>query len=865
MKNKKLPLAFAAAFFLWSAAANAQDYQQLIAQKLSAAGSVAKSDLQDFTIKNEDRSASMNADVIKFQQLYNGIPVYNAVGTALVKNNSILHLTEDFTKSYTQASSKNAAADPAAVFSGVAGNMQLSSKTSYRLTPVNSPSRNDVHAVQYQLMYMPTDKGNLQLCYEFMFEEAGTSNYWQILADASTGEILRQENLTVSCSFPTDAFIHDHSQHAGQSPAAEILQSSAILKAAAPDNAQYRVFPLPIESPLHGGRQLVSNPWLADASPDGWHRVGGGTYAGAYTTTQGNNVFAYEDTGNNNAPGLFADGGANRVFDFPFVLNATSGNQKAAITNLFYINNRIHDIFYSVGFTETARNFQAYNFGKGGAQNDYVQAEAQDGSGRNNANFATPSDGGRPRMQMYLWDPAVIERVFYNTPPEAVGRVVPSVVSTTFGPTLTATGVTADVKLSPVENACTPLPAGSLTGYIGLVKRGECDFTTKVKNTQVAGAVATIIYSLPDSAPTGGMAGTDNTITIPSVLIDNGEGVYMKNLIESGKNVNITLKYDVDAQAIRDASFDNGIIVHEYGHGISNRLTGNGYGCLSSSSSKEQMGEGWSDFFALMLTNRPGDDASVARGIGTYSTSEAITGNGIRPARYSPDRGINNFTYGNTNGMQYTNQSGQLVPDVHSIGFVWATMLWDLHWKYAEKYGYSSDVTANTTNGSTRVLQLVTDGLKLQACNPTFIDGRNAILQAEMAATNGADKCMIWDVFAKRGLGVNASAGSKTNINDQVEDFDVPAECKLVTSETRADKAVSLYPNPARNYFQLQTAKNIQGKINVSIYDMSGKLVSTQRVEVRENISVQNLSNGVYIVKADGLGFEYSGKLMIKK
>ncbi len=124
---------------------------------------------------------------------------------------------------------------------------------------------------------------------------------------------------------------------------------------------------------------------------------------------------------------------------------------------------------------------------------------------------------------------------------------------------------------------------------------------------------------------------------------------------------------------------------------------------------------------------------------------------------------------------------------------------------------------------------------------------------------------MIWDVFAKRGLGVNASAGSKTNINDQVEDFDVPAECKLATSETGTDKAVSLYPNPARDYFQLQTAKTIQGKINVSIYDMSGKLVSTQRVEARENISVQNLSNGVYIVKAEGLGFEYSGKLMIKK
>jgi extracellular elastinolytic metalloproteinase len=64
----------------------------------------------------------------------------------------------------------------------------------------------------------------------------------------------------------------------------------------------------------------------------------------------------------------------------------------------------IHDKLYRHGFTETARNFQEHNFGKGGAQNDSVLAEAQDGGGTNNANFATPSDGSRPRMQMYIWD-----------------------------------------------------------------------------------------------------------------------------------------------------------------------------------------------------------------------------------------------------------------------------------------------------------------------------------------------------------------------------------------------------------------------------------------------------------------------------
>jgi hypothetical protein len=327
------------------------------------------------------------------------------------------------------------------------------------------------------------------------------------------------------------------------------------------------------------------------------------------------------------------------------------------------------------------------------------------------------------------------------------------------------------------------------------------------------------------------------------------------------------LKFDAATQATRDGSFDNGVVVHEYGHGISNRNTGNGSSCLNSSASKEQMGEGWSDFFALMLTNQPGATASVPRGIGTYATSEPITGGGIRPAKYSPDITINGFTYADTNGMEYTNTSNQVVPDVHSIGFVWATMLWDLHWKYVEKYGYSSDVSANATNGSTRVLQNVINGLKLQACNPTFIDGRNAILAAEAANTmsGGADKCMIWNVFANRGLGIDASAGSKTDINDQDYSFDVPAECLLATNNVNATKAFSIYPNPAKNEFFFKSNQSVLGKLSVEIFDASGKLVSSQKMAATESVNTQALPNGVYVVKVAGLGVNYSSKLMIKK
>lgn len=844
--------------------AQAQDFKALIQQQLSAQTNFMKPNLNQFEIINEDFSKSMQADVVKFQQSYSGIPVYNSVGTALIKNAKVNYLNENFAKTYQNVSAPSAARPVAGIFSKIAADLQLKNGSQYQMIGIHDADL-ETPFVKTRLIYLPTANNDLRLCHEFIFEEKGTSNYWDILADAVTGEILVKENLTLSCSFKHDAYHHDYSAHTPQGFAQDFTDrpESPEVGALAPADASYRVFALPVESPNHGGRTLVSNPWFVDASPEGWHNIPSGTYAGNFTTTQGNNVMAYEDKANNNVPGAFASGGLSRIFDFPFVANNTSGNLNAAITNLFYVNNKIHDIFYRLGFTETARNFQAWNFNKGGVQNDYVQAEAQDGGGMDNANFATPNDGTRPRMQMYLWNPKLLERVYYNSPPEAVGREVTNYISTTFGPAWNPTGVTGDVVLSPVLDACTALPANSLAGKIGLIERGTCNFTVKVKNAQLAGAKAAIIYSLPDSTPTPGMGGEDPTVNILSVLIDYSEGVYMKNLLATN-TVNVTLKEDPALQKFRDGSFDNGIVIHEYGHGISNRNTGNGYSCLSSSSSKEQMGEGWSDFFALMLTNRPGDNKDVPRGIGTYAITEPVDGLGIRPAKYSPDPMINGYTYGDTNGMQYTNSAGALVPDVHSIGFVWASMLWDLHWKYVEKYGYSSDVMANTTNGSTRVLQLVVDALKLQECNPTFISGRDAILAAE-AAQGNADRCMIWSTFAKRGLGINASAGLKTSITDQVESFEMPADCLLATNDTSVRNAFSIYPNPAKNEFFLKTSGNILGKVNVEIFDASGKKVSSQRIDGSAAVNTQSLPNGVYVVKVDGLGVQYSTKLMIRK
>jgi extracellular elastinolytic metalloproteinase len=141
------------------------------------------------------------------------------------------------------------------------------------------------------------------------------------------------------------------------------------------------------------------------ASPFGWHDTNG--VAGAESTlTQGNNVQAYTDIDANNTPDANSspNGGTALVFNFPLDLTqAPSAYRPAAVANLFYLNNVIHDIQYQYGFDEVAGNFQVNNYGRGGLGNDSVMAEAQDGSGTNNANFGTPRDGQRPRMQMFTW------------------------------------------------------------------------------------------------------------------------------------------------------------------------------------------------------------------------------------------------------------------------------------------------------------------------------------------------------------------------------------------------------------------------------------------------------------------------------
>ncbi|HSL11486.1 MAG TPA: M36 family metallopeptidase, partial [Actinomycetota bacterium] len=230
---------------------------------------------------------------------------------------------------------------------------------------------------------------------------------------------------------------------------------------------------------------------------------------------------------------------------------------------------------------------------------------------------------------------------------------------------------------------------------------------------------------------------------------------------------------------IRDGDFENGIIWHEYGHGLSIRLTGGpNVSCLGGN---EQQGEGWSDYVANVAMIDPElDDPQQPRGMGPYALFQPDRhGNGIRPRPYTRDMTIQPATYDSIKTNAWI--TGSLaVP--HGIGHAWAAILWDMTWDLIDKHGFAPNIYSPwNTGGNTRAMQYMVDGLKFQGCNPTFVISRNAILasaDANAAATNQpSDACSIWASFSRRGVGFSAVGGG-TGRDDNTEAFDTHPNCR---------------------------------------------------------------------------------------
>jgi len=401
----------------------------------------------DYVITSEHISSLSGIQHIYYRQAINGVEIQGTESSIHLQNDGSLFRSNDrnlIKNINAQVKSSAASLSSAQAIQTIAGQknygstsrMQRKSELASGYEVFVDYSIADGEILAKQMYYMVPDDG-LRMAYEVIFPERTSASAWSYFIDASTGAILDQFDLTVSCNI---IGTHDHSAHDTTDIIEEDCDDSAYATmlsevesttsdiAIAADGASYNVYALPLESPFFGNRTLVVDPADPIASPFGWHDTNG--VAGAeFTNTRGNNTHTYEDIANNNdlpddpnpsndIPGASPDGGASLVFNHAFDLTAFDGpsgfsvprfntanrSLNASITNAFYWTNIIHDIAYQYGFDEASGNFQENNYGNGGLGSDSVNAESQDGGSTCNANFFTPPDGTNSRMQIYTCD-----------------------------------------------------------------------------------------------------------------------------------------------------------------------------------------------------------------------------------------------------------------------------------------------------------------------------------------------------------------------------------------------------------------------------------------------------------------------------
>lgn len=258
-----------------------------------------------------------------------------------------------------------------------------------------------------------------------------------------------------------------------------------------------------------------------------------------------------------------------------------------------------------------------------------------------------------------------------------------------------------------------------------------------------------------------GRGGIDSDFMIADALDGDGANNAVIAVPPDGESARMQF-YIFDNQY--DPGLDHGIVAHEYAHGITKRLIG-GASTVDCLTNIEQMGEGWSDWYALMITMKAGDVGTDGRGIATYVLGQPTTGAGSRDFLYSTDLTINPLKYGNLSTLSAP----------YGVGNLWGTMLWELTWSLIEKYEFDPDLI-DGKGGNNIALRLVTEALKMTPCSPGFIDARDAILAADEALYGGHNACEIWGAFAKRGLGASASQGSSNSLSDGTAAEDVPTE-----------------------------------------------------------------------------------------
>lgn len=872
------------------------------------------------------------------RQRVNGVEVYGAVGAVhtdrsgkpVVANQTFVRNAAQLAPSATPTLTPEQAVTAASVVLGLPRPVGLTLVREAR--PADGVEFNNggisEHNIPVRLFYYPDalNRSVMHLAWSVTIAQLDQQHHWHVLVDAHTGRQLYKNDYVVSEPVTFQQLngrsqSRNTAQASSQSQAAPTTASRGIN---APNSLN--VWAVPAEDPRAGARTNVPlssgvNIW----SPYGWQvsqapPLTPPFFANIYSRlntnvqlTRGNNVVAYDDspnTGNQYSSTNSPNGGPTLDFDFPFNPSLSAKrNVNAGIVNLFYWNNMLHDVMASKGFDEPAGNFQYKNISpNAGLGNDVVRAEAHDGSGTNNANFSTPPDGQSGRMQMYLFDNPVRPTFTISAPASLAGTF--EVGTANFGRALADLPAQMCGNLVLVNDGvsgngglhgcATPYTnAAAVSGNIAVIMRGGCaqltganqtnsSFANKVRRAEANGArMVIIIDSVATTTTISNMTGVDTVgIRIPSIFLKGVDGAAVRQALVAG---NVVTGCATGSPLI-DGSLDNGVVTHEFGHGISNRLTGGpaNSGCLvtgDGTNAYQTMGEGWSDFFGLWMTtgnvatatNPTGVTGATPRYVGSYDVGNP----GFRIKPYTSDMRLNNHTYGVLSTPQYN--------ETHNVGEVWAAPLWDLNWQFIYRYGFNPNFLAS--NGGNNVfLKLVMDGCKLQPCNPGMLDGRDAILRADSIANGGANSALIWTMFARRGMGFSAQQGISTpagnpTLNGIAEAFNMPpgvtpaviltpATVNIVTGSkgqlaTIKGSMVEVYPNPAQNELVVRTQLNSTTPVQIVLRDALGRAAQTSTVAIGSlqrghELNVSGLAAGLYVVQVTTSEGTFSAKVQVQ-
>ena len=840
----------------------------------------------DYNVITEDVIGNNQADYVKIQQTINGIPVYGGNATFFVQDGKVINHNETFVygnnnKSLNVAPSLTVEQAIQSMAQKLGKNFIATSTEDLVKQFKNNQPINTENSVSFlkespSYLYYYNNDGNLRLAWLALTEikdelqENNLNNLYETIIDANTGELLSKKSIIYACGGhdnTSENVYHNNPEDFKWVTNAFAAETTTL---DAPLNGTYRVIPANQQSPLKSDFKLLTNVYDPVASLEGWHKalpeaLKFNPSLTKYHTVGNNAQVGYDKNGvltdyvfgsgalyivaAHVMIGNEAYGGEKLLFDFPNPGKSMNYDPlqytSAATTQMFYSVNSIHDILHYHGFTPKAGSFQMNVGDKARVLGFTTSGYGTKAPMKNNAFMAySPTIMKNPTTAFLTFETLPADAGYLEIKDGPIKGIYKGASGNNTGYTYgKSPSVVADMMLINDKkginehDGCEAFPDDNQTikGKIALVDRGGCTFDIKVKNIAPHNPAAIIFINNDPTSTLDGMVsvGQDELgLTIPIASIEKVVGDQIKAAIAKNETVSGTMPSSNFSFRTRDSGFDSQVILHEYTHAVSNRLTG------GKINGEEGMGEGWSDYVALNLTQQAYQTSKDLINMGEY----AFDGAGLRILPYTTDMKANPHTY------DYLKVIGAGENKMHPTGYVWALMLWELHWKMIDKYGFNPDFKSNT-GGNNMTLDLVLQGLKIQKNDPGFVDGRDGILMADVVLNKGTNQCLIWEAFAKRGLGYSANQGDPLLRTDGKEAFDLPPTCARLGTDELEVNDVTIYPNPVKDLVYINAKDNVN---KYEIIDVTGRLIETGQVE-KDNqvnrVSTNRLATGVYILK----------------